>query len=761
MRRTGTVVVVLAILILGFQGNSQSQNQPNLDKLRGTTWQWVKFQDPEQQFSISDPEKYTLAFGSDGAVSIGADCNRARGNYDARESGSLTIKVGPMTKAMCPPGSRSDDFVKKLEFVATFFFRGDHLFIDMMADGGTFEFQPVTSASSRSTELYMPRNVKPAYRAGFRSMDGKPGPKYFQNKSVHNIRISVAPPNRTITGSQDITYTNNSPAALAVLYLRFELNVHDPEAPREKQMPKQWITGDVVVDEYAENGTVKPYKPLLAAKGVTLNAIKLDKPLPPGGAVQLSFKWHYTLSEKVAMSEREGVVDDTSYFIAYFYPRVAVVDDVNNWDTIQHMLAHEFYGDFNDYTFEVTAPKNFVVWATGELQNIDEVLQPKIAERLKKSFTSDEVINIASLAEMKANAVTAQNATNTWRWKANNVSDIAFGLSDHYIWDASSLVVDKTTGRRASAQAAYDEPSKNFANMVQYIKRALDFASNEWPGVPYPYPKMTIFRGHGDMEFPMMANDSSQAEADVQGFVAGHEILHTYFPFYMGINERRYGFMEEGWTTAFEYLFVSSVQGKEKATALFSNFRVKGWITSLDPGADIPIMTPEDSLTGQNYVNNKYGRAALGYLALKDLLGDSEFKKALHEFIARWHGKHPIPWDMFNTFNDVSGKNLNWFFNAWFFSWGYIDFAVAGVTDSAEGSLVKVKNLGGFPAPFDMVVKYGDGTSETLHQTPAIWQANLNEVSVKLPTKKIVNNVQLVGGIFMDFDEANNKWARN
>ena len=758
MRRIETVVF-LAILLLAFHVTARSQNTPNLDRLRSTTWQWVKFQDPLQQFSVSNPEKYTLAFGSDGAVSIGADCNRARGNYDATDAGAITIKVGPMTRAMCAPGSRSDDFVKKLEFVALFFFRNDHLFMDMKADGGTFEFQP--ASANGSSELYMPRNVKPAYRAGFRSMDGRPGPRYFQNKSVHNIRISVTPPNRAITGSEDITYTNNGPAPLSHLYFRFELNVHDPEAPREKQMPKQWLTGDVVVDEYAENGTVTPYKPLIAAKGVTLNAVKLKKPIPAGGSVQLSFKWHYTLAEKVGAGEREGVIDDTSYFIAYFYPRVAVLDDVNNWDNVQHMLAHEFYGDFNDYTFEVTVPKNYVVWATGELQNIDEVLQPRIAERLKKSFTSDEIVNIASLAEMKANAVTAQNATNTWRWKANNVSDIAFGLSDHYIWDASSLIVDKKTGRRASTQAAYDEPSKNFANMVQYIKQALDFASNDWPGVPYPYPKMTIFRGYGDMEFPMMANDSAQDEADKQGFVAAHEILHTYFPFFMGINERRYGFMEEGWTTAFEYLFNSKVSGKEEATKFFADFRVKGWITSIDPGADIPIMTPEDSMTGQNYVDNKYGKAALGYLALKDLLGDAEFKRALHEFIARWHGKHPIPWDMFNTFNDATGKNLNWFFDAWFFSWGYIDFAVTGVTSSPGGSTVSVKNLGGYPAPFDMVITFGDGTTETLHQTPAIWQTNLKEANIDVALKKPIKEVQLVGGIFKDFNDKDNKWVSN
>ncbi len=604
-------------------------------------------------------------------------------------------------------------------------------------------------------QLFMPRNVKAAYANGTRSTDGKPGPKYYQNKSVHDIRMTIAPPNRTITGSEDITYTNNSPKPLANLILRFELNVHSPEAARDQPASTGAMTADVTVDEFAENGKVKEWKPLIPRKGMTYNVIKLDEPVPPGGTVKLSFKWHYEL---VLESGREGVIDPTTFYVAYFYPRIAVLDDVNGWDNIPHTLSHEFFGDFNDYTLDVTVPKNYIVWATGDLMNADEVLQPAIAERLKRSFTSDEVVNVATLDEVKAGKVTAQNPTNTWKWKAENVSDVAFGLSDHYIWDAGSLVVDKKTGRRASTQAAYDEPSKNFANMVKYIKTSLDFSSNQWPGVPYPYPKMTVFRGFADMEYPMMANDSAQENPDMQEFVAAHEVMHSYFPFYMGINERRYAFMEEGWTTAFEYLFNEATFSKDQADKLFKGFRVRGWIRNMSSDADIPIMTPENVLTGSGYGNNKYGRSALGYLAMKDLLGDAEFKRVLHGFMDRWHGKHPTPWDMFNSFNDISGKDMNWFWNSWFFTYGYIDLAVAGVERRTDGSAVTVKNLGGFPAPVDVVVNFEDGTTERLHQTPAIWEKNMKEAVVRVASKKAIKSVALDGGIFVDYNESDNVW---
>jgi hypothetical protein len=605
-------------------------------------------------------------------------------------------------------------------------------------------------------QLYMPRNVKAAYAAGMRSMDGKPGARYFQNKSTHNIRISVTPPSRRVTGSQDIIYKNNSPIPLSAVVLRFELNVHAPAAMRERPVEQKELSTNVRVTEYAEDGKVRPWLPLLDEDGSTVNAVRLSKPLAPGGTVTLSFKWNYDLVEK---SGREGAIDATTFYLAYFYPRIAVLDDIEEWDQTPHMLGHEFFGEFNDYNVEITVPKNYLVWGTGDLINIDQVLQPTFAERLKKSFTSDDVINISNVEDLRSGKVTAQTETTTWKWKADHVTDVAFALSDHYIWDAGSSVVDSKTGRRVSAQAAYDAPSRNFANMVKYIKSSLDFGSNDWPGVPYPYTKMTVVRGFADMEYPMMANDSAQDDPDMQHFIAAHEILHTYFPFYMGINERRYSFMEEGWTTAFEYLF-NSKRFPTKADALFQNFRVRGWIANAASDSDIPIITPEDALsaTSSGYSNNKYGRSALGYLALKDLLGDAEFKKALHEFMNRWNGKHPTPWDMFNSFNSASGKDLNWFFNAWFFSWGYIDHAITAVNTSTSGSTVTIKNIGGFPAPVNVVVTYVDGTTETLHQTPGIWQANINEAVVKLSSAKSVKSVTLNGGIFMDANPRDNRW---
>jgi hypothetical protein len=275
--------------------------------------------------------------------------------------------------------------------------------------------------------------------------------------------------------------------------------------------------------------------------------------------------------------------------------------------------------------------------------------------------------------------------------------------------------------------------------------------------VPYPYGKTTIFRGIADEEYPMFANDDSNEDPTFTRFVAAHELLHSWFPFYMGINEQRYGFMDEGWTTAFEYLINERDLGTAMATELFQKYRSSHLVTPFT-GVDIPIITPSDALYGDVIGRNNYEKAALGFLALKELMGDGPFKEALHEFMARWHGKRPIPWDMFNTFHDASGQDLNWFFERWFFEPNYIDLTVAGVQKTDGGYLIQVANPGGMPTPFDVTVTYADGTEGSFRQNPALWQHSPQAATIALGTDQDVAKLVLDGGIFMDVYPQDNTW---
>lgn len=614
-------------------------------------------------------------------------------------------------------------------------------------------------------ELPMPRYIAPAYTTlGTRNADGTPGPNYWQNHSVHDIAIEVAPPGRTVTGTQTITYTNNSPNPLPMVVVRLYQNSRLPEAMREENRTADFLTDGIQIEEFSVNGQVIPWSTFDAILPFeTVKLVPLPQPLMPGESATFAFKWHYDLGLEY---NREGVFDPTTFFIGYFFPRISTYSDTDagllpGWDLEEYTYrsGRELHNDFADFNYSVTVPKNFLVWATGELQNPDEVLQPDAAQRLLASRTSDEIVTIASPDDLQQGLITAQTDTVTWQWKAENISDVALGVSDHYVWDAGSVVADPATDRRVSVHAAYGEEFTDFATMAQDIKDIVASVSSEWPGVPWPFSHAIVFVGGGDEEFPMMANDGPDAgEGRTERFIAAHELLHSYFPFYMGIDERRYPFMDEGWTTAFEYMFNLEDIGQEAADALFIKMR-SGNLVKPYPGEEIPIIVPADATRGMVTGQDGYVKPALAYLALKEYMGDEAFKTSLHAFIDRWHGKRPLPWDMFNTFNDTSDQDLNWFFRNWFFESNYLDIALGDVQAVDGGYAIQVQNVGGAAIPFDVKVVYADDSEESFRQGPGVWQDSPAETTVTITTDKELKSVTLDGGIFVDGNVADNTWS--
>ncbi|MBW8687019.1 M1 family metallopeptidase [Chitinophaga rhizophila] len=610
------------------------------------------------------------------------------------------------------------------------------------------------AGTASAQELYMPRNIKKAYTNQTRNRNGMPGARYWQNKGRYDIQLKVNAPSGVVYGQENIRYINNSPDTLKSLVIRLLCNLHKVNAPRSGYVSRDFLTEGVTIDTFLVNGAEVNFDNDIG----TVGAVKLPEPLNAKDSIDLHVSWHYTLSEQ---SGREGKIDSTTFFLAYAYPRVSVYDDYNGWDVIEHMDRVEFYSDFNDYNVAVTVPKNYVVWGTGVLQNAGEVLQPAIAKRLKDSYTADKVMHVATKEEMSGGQVTQQKDWNTWKFTAADIADVTFGTSNHYVWDAASVVVDSSTGRRSSVQAAYDHSAADFHHSVDFSRYALDWFSRNWPGIPYPFPTMTAFQGFADMEYPMMVNDATVG--DELGFaqlVQDHEIAHTYFPFYMGINESRYAFMDEGWATTFEYLIGIAEKGKEAADKFYQLFRVRSYINDPSGEEDQPIISQSHQVSGAGYGNNAYGKPSLAYLALKDLLGDQVFRKSLHAYMNAWHGKHPMPWDFFNIFNTASGQNLNWFWNNWFFSNNYIDLQLADVKTKGNTAELTIINNGGFAIPFDVVITAADGSISKIHQTPAVWKDGNKKITVNVPAAKNLAAVQLDGVIYMDYTPADNKWKK-
>jgi hypothetical protein len=616
--------------------------------------------------------------------------------------------------------------------------------------------------------LPLPRAIEAAYAAGTRSPDGNPGPAYWQNRSVHDIALTVLPPDRTVHATETITYTNASPHDLAAVPIRLYQNAHRPTAMREEVYPRAFLTHGVTIDSFAVNGRAVPFRPDPGPSGETIKVIPLPEPIPAGGQATLEIAWRYDLAEYAA---KEGVIDPTTFFLAYFFPRVAPIRDDEFGDLnkqypgfdlqeFTYRGGRELNNDFADFTVSVTVPKDFLVWATGELQNPGEVLQPEAAKRHADSLTSNETITIATSDDLAAGTITTQGDTVTWRWKAHDVTDFVLGLSDHYTWDAASVAGDPATGERVGVHGAYPESAAEaYGTIVQDQRDVIAYAASEWPGVAWPYPRSTVFVGGADEEYPMMANDS--AEPPFPGmtarFVAAHELYHQYFPFLMGINEQRYPILDEGWTTFFEYLFNArdlqpGIEDRVYA-ALRSAIPTLPW-----SGAKIAAITPADSLRGPAADQNAYGKASMAYLALKDLLGEEAFKAGLQAFIERWQGKHPLPWDMFETFEDVTGEDLTWFWEDWFYSDGYVDLAITGVTPTEAGWTVDIRDAGGFPIPSSAVATYADGTTEVLPVGVSTWM-DADAAALLLVRGREPMKVELASGPFVDATPADNTWT--
>ncbi|MFN8619777.1 MAG: M1 family metallopeptidase [Chloroflexota bacterium] len=628
----------------------------------------------------------------------------------------------------------------------------------------------VTAAQSPSPTpaLAMPRAVQAAYAAGTRSADGNPGPNYWQNSSVHDIQLTVMPPDRAIHATQTITYTNNAPFELAAVPIRLYQNVHRPTAMREKVYPPEFLTDGITIDSFKVNGQDVPFTPDPRASGETIKIIPLPEPIPAGGQATFDIAWHFDLAQ---FPVKEGVIDPTSYFIAYFFPRIAPIRDDEGGDPLglyryydteefTYRSGRELNNDFADFNVSVTVPKDFAVWATGELQNPDEVLQADAAKKYADSLTSDQTITIATPAELAAGSITAQTDTVTWQWKAQNVMDFVLGLSDHFTWDAGSVVGDPATGARVGLQAAYpDSAAANFAPSVADQADVITYATTQWPAIAWPYPRSSVFVGGADEEYPMMANDSAEPPfpGSTVNYVAAHELYHQFFPFLMGINEQRYPILDEGWTTALDSLYNTQELPPGVNDQVFGLLRVNTQ-NGIWTGVEIPAITAADALRGPSGSENAYGKASMAYLALKSLLGDETFKTGLQAFIERWQGKHPLPWDMFNTFDQVTGQDLTWFWQNWFYSDHYVDLGITGVNQTADGWTVDVINNGGFAIPATLVAAYADGTLESIPVGVATWK-DATAVTIPLTAGKEPTAVQIQSGPFLQATQADFTWT--
>ncbi len=615
----------------------------------------------------------------------------------------------------------------------------------------------VILTQAQNPSLPIPRDIQKAYDNGTRSYSGEPGENYWVNHSDYSINVSLDPNSRLIKGRAVIVYYNESPDTLSEIIMRLYPNIFQKGNRRDWPVAPADLTDGVNIDYLSLDTLVQDINgddPSIDINGTNMT-VYLGTPLLPKSDLVIGINWNFILPEFTPL--RMGTYDSTSFFVAYWYPQISVYDDINGWDRYQYGGLQEFYNDANNYDVKITVPENFVVWATGVLQNPKELLPSEILSRYQKGLTSDTTVHIIDSTTVANLKTPINNNKRSWHFNAQDVPDFAFATSDHYLWDMNSLCVDSVSGRRVTIQAAYKKASGDFYEVADISRASVKYFSEELPGVPFPYPELTVFNGQGGMEFPMMVNDGAADQRSGTVHVTSHEIAHTYFPFYMGTNERKYAFMDEGWAVMLPYVIQNRLATSYDPIAR----SVRRYNDVAGTEFDIPMVV-SSIVYGPNayrpsYRNAAYTRPGVAYLTLQNALGKELFSKALKEYIRRWHYKHPIPNDFFFTFNEVAGEDLTWFWKPWFFEFGYPDLGIKDAKQTKTGIDIIIEKHGALPVPVYLELETEDGALLKLEESASVWKDGKTELIVHSKIKQEIKTIRLGNSHIPDVEISNNK----
>ncbi len=609
----------------------------------------------------------------------------------------------------------------------------------------------------------------------FHSPNGAPGPKYWQNRVDYQLDAKIDTVAKTLTASEVINYTNNSPDALPYLWLQLDQNTYQKEAR------SNYATGAAAAEhttgyEFASVQVVVNDKPQKADYIITDTRMQIRLPnklAPAGGKVKVLINYHYTIPGSFGgRTDYTDTKNGKIYEIAQWFPRLCVYDDYSGWDVLPFLGAGEFYLEYGDIDYKVTVPWDMILAGSGELVNPKEVLTAKQLSRLEAARNSDQTVMIRSAEEVKDPASRpVQKGTLTWHYKMTNTRDVAFGASNAYIWDAAR--VNLPGGKRSMAMSVYPVESAGneaWGRSTEYLKGSIEYFSEKW--FVYPYPVAINEAGiAGGMEYPGIIFDGIRDKGKQLFWVTAHEIGHNWFPMIVGSNERRFAWMDEGFNTFIDVYASDMVNKGEFAPKRDGEYAPGGGnpadeVVSIltDPLAP-PIMTPADAIKGKYRHPLAYFKPAFGMIMLREqILGPERFDYAFQQYIRNWAYKHPQPEDFFRSMENGGGDDLAWYWREWFYNNWKLDLALrdvhyADANDPKKGVSVTIVNQEKMAMPFTLEITLQDGSRMRQKFPVETWIQN-RAVTYTFPTTQAVKTVQLdPDGVLPDVNRANNTYT--
>jgi len=608
-----------------------------------------------------------------------------------------------------------------------------------------------------------------------RSASGKPGHAYWQNSADYTIDVNLNETTKEISGSETITYTNNSPDALDFLWMQLDQNLFKLDSRGKAVVPVNGSrNGDKGQDfdgGYGINTIKLIYKKGRRSTEVnttyTIVDTRMKVNLPSaleanGGTVGIKIDFSFTSPDYG--SDRMGVLETKNgriFTLAQWYPRMSVYDDVSGWNTLPYLGAGEFYLEYGTFDVNITAPASHLVVCSGALLNPSEVYTAEQQNRMKTAESSDATVMIRSEAEVTQPSSRPTNtATLTWKFRIENARDVAWASSASFILDAARI--NLPSGKKTIAMSAYPAESVGqdaWTRSTEYTKASIEHYSEKW--LEYPYPAAINVAGNeGGMEYPGIVFCNFESKTERLWGVTDHEFGHIWFPMIVGSNERLHAWMDEGFNT-----FINSL-----STEAFNNGEYKEPKSNMHRMSSVfvndrlePIYTSPDNLKERNLGVLAYYKPSTGLILLREqILGPERFDEAFTAYIDRWAYKHPTPDDFFRTMENVSGEDLRWFWRSWFINSWKLDQAVTEVkyvkNDPSQGAIITIENLEKMPMPvvIEIKTKSGKVTRKTL--PVEIWKRNVSW-SFKVDTTEELTRVVIDPDFVLpDTNSKNNKW---
>ncbi len=561
---------------------------------------------------------------------------------------------------------------------------------------------------------------------------------YFQQEAHYQINVTLHPLEKTYSGNETVIYVNHSPDTLNFVYMHLYPNAYKNNntpfamqqrafARRAFYFSKKEERGYLNIANLTCDGTPVSYS--YNGKAIDEIKIALSRPLLPGDSIKLAMNFEGKFPK---MFSRMGYFGKGYFAVTQWYPKMVVYDRFG-WHPDSYLNEGEFYGEFGSFDVRITVPQNYVVDATGMLQDNPEekAFLKKLADTTRYALALPRAERRRFLKQWKKDRVRELQTckeTKTLRFVAHDVHNFAWFAGAQY------FLLRKTHNNGVLTNVLVTpENLTGWRDVPKYVERTIAFYS-KMVG-PYLYPKASVVDGAltagGGMEYPMITIISipNFPFTHILEDVVMHEVGHNWFMGMLGSDERASTFLDEGMNSFLEYKYLTHYYGRYNLTEfkklplfgpLLGDFGYWDMINfsyglKISMRTDQPLCLRAEAYSPSNYGAINYHKGVALLMALEWYLTPPVFWKGMHEYFARWHGKHPTVDDFFATMEDISKKDLQGFIKEWYYSTTFNDFALKKHRtvrqDSFYVTKVWVQNKGtmkNFPAPVFLVTQKND-----------------------------------------------------